>query len=450
MKKNMSEILDVAIEQLLEKQSIPDILQRYPNQAQDLLSLLQTVETLTSVHPVKMPSYDVMQADRNAFLHNIAQPKCQTVSPGLLARIKGWSGSLIRWPQINLPSIRKEKWNMSAILVRAVLVIGLLFGAAGGAYAMADNSLPNEPMYGAKLAMEQFQLERTSDPAKIAAQHLMMAQNRVQEVVRLAQKGNTPDSGTMTRLEQHLNLALQFMAQLGNEGEMLGMLTQARLMAQEQIQAMTRIQVNGEDPLQEPLRLALRLLNQFQNQVEAGLQNPQAFQWQYQNGQYGNPDAPGQPGGNPDCPLDECVPEGDQNQYGQTDEGAPGQPGGNPDCPLDECVPEGDQNQYGQTDEDAPGQPGGNPDCPNSLSEASVPEGDENKYGPKPDQPGPGLPGGNPDCPNCPCEDCEPEGDENQYGPQPDQPGPGLPGGNPDCPTDDCVPSGDQNGPNNP
>ena len=410
MKTNTSEILDAAIDQLRGKKPLSDIMQSQPDEADELLSLLQTAQALEHLTPVEMPSEAALQTDRKAFLEKIEQLETSTVSPGLLARIKGWNRPNIRWPQLNPPQVRKENWNMGALLAKAVLVISLLFGASGGAYAMAEQSLPDEPMYNAKLAMEQLRLNMVSDPAEVSAQHMVMAKNRVQEIIRLAQKGTPPDAGTMTRLENHLNLALQFAAQLENDEKMLGTLTQARLMVHEQQQEMNQFRLDQDgEPLQERIRETQRLLNQFQDQVEAGLGDPQSFRWQYQHGQQENVEPPGQPGGNPDCPQDECVPEGDKNQYGpQPEQPGPGQPGGNPDCTLNECEPVGDQNHYG----------------------------------PNADQPGPGQPGGNPDC-----QDCEPAGDQNQNGPKPDQPGPGQPGGNPDCTSGSCEPAGDQNGP---
>lgn len=434
MNTEFIDILDTALEELRKKKPPSEIVERYPDPAKDLIHLLKTAEALTTIQPVEMPSSDAMQMDKAIFLQEIKQYESSAVSPNFFIRIKEWTGTLFQCPKISLFYLRKENWSMNAILVRAVLVLGLLFGTTGGVYAIADNSLPNEPMYGAKLAMEQIRLNMVSDPAGIATRHMQMAQNRAQEIIRLAQKGAPIDTGTMTRLEYHLNNALQFTAQLGNDGEMLGLLTQTRAMVQTQVQAMKRLQKNGADSLQEPLQL----LNQFQYQLEAGIQDPQGFRWQYRNGQYGNPEALGQPGGNPDCPSDDCVPVGDEHKYGQSEDGAPGQPGGNPDCPLDDCVPVGDEHKYGQSEESPPGQPGGNPECP---SDDCVPAGDENKYG-QSDEGAPGQPGGNPDCT---CEDCVPEGDENQYGPQPEQPGPGQPGGNPDC--TDCVPDpdGDQN-----
>jgi len=406
-------LLDNALEELRTNEPLPKILDRYPDRAEELVSLLQTASALKSIQPVETPSFDAMQMDRNIFLQEIKQLESSTVSPGLFARIKEWTGTLFNPSQISLFYQRKEKWNMNAILVRAVLVLGLMFGATGGAYAMADSSLPNEPMYGAKLAMEQVRLNMVTDPSGIATRHMAMAQNRVQEIIRLAQQGTPPDAATMTRLKNQFNLALQFAAQLGDNGEMLGLLTQARIMTQAQVQAMNRIQTKSGDPLHEPLQLTLQLLNQFQYRLEAGIQDPQAFRLQSQRGQ-DEPlealEAPGQPGGNPDCPLDDCVPVGDENKYGQSEEVPPGQPGGNPDCPLDDCTPVGDENKYGQSEENPPGQPGGNPDC---TCEDCVPVGDEHQYGPQPEQPGSGQPGGNPDCTDCVPD---PVGDQNQKG----------------------------------
>ncbi len=442
MSTQFIEILDTALEQLRKNDSIPTILEQYPDQAEHLASLLHAAETLNSIQPVEMPSFDAMQSDRIEFLANIEQIETPSVSPGLLVRIKGWMGSII--PK---PYTRKEKQNMSTLFARAVLVITLLFGATGGAYAMADNSLPNGPMYGAKLAMERVQLRMKSDPADIAGQHLELARNRAREMTLLAQAGSVPDKGLMTRLENHLNTAFQLAAQLGSDGEMQGVLLQAQTMLQEQTQAMTQTQARVTGSANEALQMAIQLMTRARNQVEAGLQDQNAFRLRFRYGAQLEQPGPGQPGGyNPDCPncpCEGCEPVGDGNKYVQNEEGAPGQPGGNPDCPSDDCIPAGDEHKYGQSEEGAPGQPGGNPDCP--LDDC-IPVGDEHKYG-QSEEGAPGQPGGNPDCT---CEDCVPEGDENNYGPQPEQPGPGGPGGNPDCPNcpcDDCVPEpeGDQN-----
>ena len=310
---------------------------------------------------------------------------------------------------------------MSALFVKATLIFSMAFGSAGGAAALAANSLPDSVLYPAKLAKEQTRLKATTDPAEEAGLHMNFAQVRAQEMERLALADKVPDEAALHRLQMHLNQAFDLAAQLP-EDDMLGFLSQARETIQNQEQALKQAQARAAEPAQEPLRQAVGLLQQARQDVEAGLQDPQTFRWQH--AQNRPSDAPDQPtafptsGGNPGCPTGECEPVSDQNQYGpQPEQPGPGEPGGNPDCPEGDCEPVGDQHQYGpQPDQPGPGEPGGNPDCPEGDCE---PVGDQNQYGPQPEQPGPGEPGGNPDCPE---GDCEPVGDEHHNGPQPTQP----------------------------
>jgi uncharacterized membrane protein YgcG len=408
MTTDLTGALDVALEQLHGGERIPTILARHPAQAEALAPLLNAATALNAIRPVEMPSPEALSADRNDFLAEIAHLRIQPVSPGPLARLKEWIAHQI--PQN--PLQRKEQRRMSALLVKATLIISMAFGSAGGAAALAANSLPDSPLYPAKLAMEQTRLKATTDPAGQAALHMIMAGIRVQEMNRQALAGDVPDQATLLRLQTHLNQALQAAAQLPDD-DLLGFLTQARQTIQNQEQTLKQVQARAAEPAQEPLGQASRLLSRARQDVEAGLQDPNTIRRRTTEGRPG--EAPPQPavvpvpGGNPDCPTGDCVPVGDEHHNGpQPDQPGPGTPGGNPDCPTDDCEPVGDQHQYG----------------------------------PQPGQPGPGQPGGNPDCPT---GDCEPEGDQNQYGPQPEQPGPGEPGGNPDCPTGDCVPDGDQN-----
>ncbi len=460
MTTDLADTLDSALEQLGAGQSLPAILADHPAQAENLAPLLEAALALQALRPVEMPPRQVLVSDRNDFLALINQTQAQPVSPGPLIRLKEW---IAHQMSLSFPDPiiqRKEQRRMSTLLLKATLIFSLFFGSTGGAVALAANSLPDSPLYPAKLAMEQARLNLASGPAEQAGLHLNLAQNRVQEMVHMALAGDVPEEDTLLRLNTHLNQAFNLAARLG-EGDMGGLLNQAQQMIQAQEQELSRVQARVAEPAQEPLRQAIRLLNQARQDVEEGLRDPETFRWRHTENR--PPEAPAQPtpvpGGDPACPNGDCEPVGDQNQYGpQPDQPGPGAPGGNPDCPNGDCEPAGDQHQYGpQPDQagppDCPGgncnratdrvqngpQPDGNPDCP---SDGCEPVGDQNQYGPQPDQPGPGEPGGNPggDCANC-----QPEGDQNQYGPQPDQPGPGEPGGNPDGDCSNCQPAGDQN-----
>jgi hypothetical protein len=290
---------------------------------------------------------------------------------------------------------------MSALLVKATLIFTMIFGSAGGAAALAAESLPGSPLYPAKLAMEQVRMDMARDPADQAALQLTLAQVRTQEIERVALAGSVPDDATLTRLQTHLNQALRLAAQLPDDA-MLGLLTQVRQMTQTQEQALQQAQTRAAEPAQEPLRQATRLLNQVRQDAEAGLQDPQTFRWRHTEGR--PPEAPPQPTmmPRPGGVITPTTPISSPQRVGP--------------CPTGNCEPAGDQNQYGpQPGQPGPGEPGGNPDGTCTDCE---PAGDQNQYGPQPDQPGPGEPGGNPDGT---CTDCEPAGDQNQNGPQPDQ-----------------------------
>jgi hypothetical protein len=476
MSTDLTGDLDVALEQLHGGERIPTILARYPGQAKALALLLDAAVVLNAIRPVEMPAPEALWADRNDFLAEIAHLQAQPVSPGILVRLQEWIALQI--PQN--PLQRKEQRRMSTLLVKATLIFSMAFGSAGGAAALAASSLPDSPLYPAKLALEQTRLRTATGPAEQAELHMTLAQVRVREMERQVLAGKVLDETTVLRLSTHLDQALQLAGQLPDDS-LASFLTQARGTIQNQEQTLKQVRAQAADPAQEPLDQASGLLSQARQVVEAGLEDPNTIRRRTTKSRPG--EAPPQPtvvpvpGGNPDCPTGDCEPVGDEHQYGpQPDQPEPGQPGGNPDCPTGDCEPVGDQNQYGpQPDQPGPGTPGGNPECPNDDCE---PAGDEHQYGPQPDQPGPGEPDGNPDCPTddcepvgdqhhygsqsdelspgepggnpeCPTDGCEPVGDEHQLGPQPDQPGPGEPSGNPDCPAGDCEPIGDKhhNGP---
>jgi hypothetical protein len=417
MSTDVTGALDVALEQLRGGERIPTILARYPAQSEALAPLLNAATALNAIRPVEMPSVETLSADRNNFLAEIAHLQAQPVSPGPFVRLQEWIAHQI--PQN--PLQRKEQRRMSALLVKATLILSMAFGSAGGAAALAANSLPDSPLYAAKLAVEQTRLKAATGPAEQAELHMTLAQVRVREMERQALAGKVPDEATVLRLQMHLDQALQLAGQLSDDS-LLSFLTQARETIQNQEQTLKQVQARAAQPAQEPLSQAGSLLSQARQDVEAGLEDPNTIRWRTTEGR--PVEVPSQPtivpgpGGNPDCPTGDCEPVGDENQYGpQPDQPGPGQPGGNPDCPTDDCEPVGDEHHYGsQTDELSPGQPGGNPDCPTDDCE---PVGDENQYGPQPDQPGPGEPDGNPDCPT---DDCEPVGDEHHNGQQPAQP----------------------------
>jgi hypothetical protein len=151
---------------------------------------------------------------------------------------------------------------MSTLLIKAMLVVGLMFGSVGGTAALAAESLPDSPLYPVKLTMEEARLALSFGPTEQARLHLAMAQERTAEMQQLALQGDVPGEVTLARLQHHLNSAFQLAGQLP-DAEMAKLLTEARQMSQTQAQV--------DEPAQKRLEQANQLLDQAGREVDAGL-----------------------------------------------------------------------------------------------------------------------------------------------------------------------------------
>ena len=241
---------------------------------------------------------------------------------------------------------------MKRIIAITILILSVTLILTGTTVALADGSVPGTPFYGAKLAMERIKLNRTSDPAQIASQYLVMAQRRTQELARLARAGEVPGEDVRLRIEEHLNASLQVCLQL-DEGDRQGILVQAQRMIQAQIQGLNRVRNGATTPIQESLDQTIALM-------EASLVQVNALAMGENNPDLQNQPGPGEPGGNSDCPSGDCEPVGDQHQYGpQPEDPGPSGAGGNPDCPSGGCEPVGDQHHYGSQPPRSGGSGGG-------------------------------------------------------------------------------------------
>lgn len=454
MSTDLSDRLDLMIERLNAGQDPFSPVSSNPAKSETLESLLNVVSMLEVLQPVEMPPPEAMVADRKEFLAELNRLQRPSVSPAPLVRLKEWIAFHNPLLTTGLMFQRKEQRRMSTLFVKATLIFSLVFGSAGGAVALAANSLPDSPLYPAKLALEQARLNATTDPAGRAAKHLALAVVRTREMERMALAGQVPDGANLLRLQKHFDGAFSLGAELPDQ-ELISLLSQAQPMLQAREQEMLQVgsQING--PAEQPLQQATRLLNQARRWVENGLQDPQAFRhgpaWAD-----GDPDCqpdqdcnqnqeqsgPGEPCDGAECPCPDCEPAANQYQYQhqQQQQAGPGEPCDGAECPCPDCDPTANQNQ--QQDQYqrqfAPGEPCTETDCP--CPGCGEPQTHQNQQQDQyqQQQTGPGEPC---DGAECPCPDCE----QNQYQNGPQQTEPSGPGPNPDCPSGDCDPPGDQN-----
>ncbi|HFQ93722.1 MAG TPA: hypothetical protein ENK32_06915 [Anaerolineae bacterium] len=423
---NMNDVLDMALAQQQRQEPLPQILANFPDEAQALRPLLETAAALELLQPVEMPAAADRLADRAAFMAQLDQFAAPPVSPGFLARLKGWLG---QHRPGTLPIFQqKESQKMSVLLLKAALVLTMVFGSVGGTAVLAAESLPDSPLYPIKLTIEETQLALAKNPAQEAALQMAFAQERYEEIQQMTHKGTVPDEATLQHLQTHWQQVLQLAAQMP-ESEMTALLLQAQTIAQHQQEAITAAQVVASDNLAAAaLEHAGQILSHTHDDIQSGLQDPQTFR-----SNHGHiPHQPSQPPA--PCPDGSCGPGDEMPQPVQPPpgNGYPGPGMGDGECNTPgSCDPMGDENHYGQD----PMNDGHNGPGDGTCADPGCdPMGDENHYGQDPMNDGHNGPG------DGACTDCDPMGDENHYGQDPMNGGQNGPG---DC--TDCNPMGDQN-----
>jgi len=176
--KEFDNILDDCLERLLTKgETIEQCLESYPEQADELKPLLQTVLATKKASAIQ-PRPEFKARARYQFLSALQAMEAKRSRPFL-----GW----------------QPRWATAVITVLILLLVG------GSTVAAASNSMPDKPLYPVKLATEQVQLALT--PSDIGKAQLLakLADKRVAEIVYLANQGK---SGQIELATQRLDAYL--------------------------------------------------------------------------------------------------------------------------------------------------------------------------------------------------------------------------------------------------
>lgn len=170
--RQFDNILEQCLERLLVKgETIEECLASYPQQAEALKPLLQTAAAAKRIRTLE-PSPEFRAKARYQFHRALQEAASRKRSP------------FFAW---------RSRW---ATAVAAVLVLLL---ASGSMVAAASNSMPDEPLYHVKLAVEQLQLRLTPSALGKANLYARLADRRVAEIKRMAQKGNVSLIELVTR-----------------------------------------------------------------------------------------------------------------------------------------------------------------------------------------------------------------------------------------------------------
>lgn len=160
-KNTFDNILDECLERLINGETIEACLADYPEHAAELEPLLRTVMDARKAAAIEpRPEF----RDRAGYDFQTAIRDMESEKSGFL-----------RW---------FPRW---ATVVTSVVIVILL--AATGTVAASTNSLPDEPLYQVKLATEAVRLTFSPSALGKAELYAKFADKRVEEIIRMADKG---------------------------------------------------------------------------------------------------------------------------------------------------------------------------------------------------------------------------------------------------------------------
>jgi len=186
--REFDNILDECLDRVMKGQDIETILALYPEHAFELEPLLRTALDTRKAAAIKprpefrqRAGYEFQSAIRDMPPHKAPNP---------------------------------SRWQVRWMAPVAIVIVLLLAG--GGTVVAASNSLPDSPFYRVKLATEAVQLAFASSDLAKAELYTRFADERVEEIVKMAEKGNTEQ---VEKVTERMNSQLIAMANLTATGE---------------------------------------------------------------------------------------------------------------------------------------------------------------------------------------------------------------------------------------
>ncbi|MEN6482856.1 MAG: DUF5667 domain-containing protein [Anaerolineaceae bacterium] len=174
---------------------------------------------------------------------------------------------------------KERKMTFTTIM----LIFALVFGGSGGVVYAAQESMPEDTLYGVKLASEDVQDTLTFNQQSKVNLALAFANRRVEEMKALIEEGKLPPEALLARYQQQINLALQYAARLSDEAVEPAFL-QIRTQLQQQDRTMEQLQLQ-QNINEEALKITEQVRSMAQNRIvllENGLEDPLQFKNQLQ------------------------------------------------------------------------------------------------------------------------------------------------------------------------
>ncbi|MBN2003225.1 MAG: hypothetical protein JXA21_07690 [Anaerolineae bacterium] len=159
--------------------------------------------------------------------------------------------------------------------VKVLVALALIFGATAGTVSASQESLPGSVLYPVKVGYEDVRLSLTQDSEAKALLAMTYAQERVDEAVELAERGDEVPEPLAARYQLQVGVALQTMEGLG-EAQQLQLRAHFSGTLQNQVRVMEQAMARwhqGENPEHpEPTQAMIQTMQQTMAQMQQEVQ----------------------------------------------------------------------------------------------------------------------------------------------------------------------------------
>lgn len=201
---------------------------------------------------------------------------------------------------------------MFGTVATIILIVSLLFGGGGATLAMAQSSLPDQPLYGVKTAVENFRMDLTGNPDSQVELALKFADQRAEEIQKMVKANNLPPESVQARYQQQLEFAIQAALKMQADPAVVA-LKKVQTRLEMHLQAFDQLGPNVDAPCADVLARVRTMLQErlgwaktgaddplkLQEQLRQRERNPQSAQPSAAPGGPGSQTPPGTGGGNP-------------------------------------------------------------------------------------------------------------------------------------------------------
>ena len=288
--------LEHCLQDLTHGGDIEVCLQRYSQHADQLRPLLEMAQLARHYYEFVPEPPGGLVSGRERLLATAAQQRTRT----------GFE------PKAVIRTTRSQS-KMPAFAMRFVgvlLAIIMSMAALGGGIVWAANdSLPDDLLYPVKITVEDVRLAFTSAPQDQIDLALEFAEERVEEIQGLSAIDRQAPDKAIARMEQHIEQAMIYAAQISSDEEMVDALEQITVRTRTQVQVLEQMQFTASQQTYARLVQAAAIYRRGADRAEIGQSDLHTFRLQYHH-QPGDPELTNGPEMMPATP-------GNTREYGQ-------------------------------------------------------------------------------------------------------------------------------------